>query len=165
MQKGRKKKVRYIQEMPRVSQFSPRGKPGRPDEIELKIDQYEALNLADYQGYNQEEGASVMGISRPSFGRILREGRKIVADALVNGKIIKIRTADVQVGVIKQRLPFKKDIVRGSFDSNSAEINLRKSILNFTFDRKKSIQSSAVVIGDEGNEKDQKMRDLSQVKV
>ncbi len=97
--RGRPKKVRYIQLMPKVTQFSPRGKPGRPDEILLTIDQYEALKLADYQGFDQTQGAIVMKISRASFGRILRSGRKRVADAIVNGKIIKIGVGDTQIGV------------------------------------------------------------------
>ncbi len=104
---GRKKKVRYIQKMPTVAVFSPRGRPGRPNEIELKIDQYEALKLADFQGYDQLEGAQMMGISRSCFGRLLRGGRKIVVDALVNGKIIRIRIGDVQVGVRRKDLPGK----------------------------------------------------------
>ncbi len=107
MNVGRKKKVRYIQKMPTVAVFSPRGRPGRPNEIELKVDQYEALKLADFQGYDQLEGAQVMGISRSSFGRLLREGRKIVVDALVNGKIIRIRIGDVQIGVRRKDLPGK----------------------------------------------------------
>ena len=107
MEKGRRKKIRYIQKMPVVVQFSPRGKPGHPDEIELKVDEYEAIKLADFQGYDQVEGAMAMGISRPSFGRILRNGRKVIADALVNGKIIRIRTGNVQVGVRQRNFPFK----------------------------------------------------------
>ena len=99
MKKGRRHKIRYIQKMPKIFQFSPRGKSGRPDEIELKIDEYEAIKLADHQGYNQSEGALAMGISRPSFGRILRNGRKVIANALVNGKIIRIRIGNIQVGV------------------------------------------------------------------
>ena len=96
---GRPKKVRYIQKMPKIAQFSPRGRPGRPEEVELTVDQFEAIRLADYQGSDQVQGAQAMGISRPSFGRILREGRKIVADALVNGKIIKIGIGNVQVAI------------------------------------------------------------------
>jgi len=107
MQKGRRKKIRYIQKMPEILQFSPRGKPGRPEEIELKIDEYEAIKLADFQGYDQSEGALAMGISRPSFGRILRKARKISANGLVNGKIIKIRVGDVQVGVRQKNFPIK----------------------------------------------------------
>lgn len=97
--RGRPKKVRYIQRMPKVTQFSPRGKPGRPDEILLSIDQFEALKLADYQGFDQTQGAIVMKVSRPSFGRILREARKRVSDAIVNGKTIKIGIGDTQIGV------------------------------------------------------------------
>jgi len=129
MQKGRRKKVRYIQKMPQISQFSPRGKPGRPDEVELKIDEYEAIKLADYQGYDQSQGAQIMGISRPSFGRILRNGRKIIADALVNGKIIRIRIGDVQVGVRQKNMPLKNDIVS---EDMLIEETIRKSIIKFT---------------------------------
>ena len=71
--KGRPKKVRFIQRMPKVSQFSPRGRAGRPDEVELTIDQFEAIKLSDYQGFSQTQGAMAMRLSRPSFGRILRE--------------------------------------------------------------------------------------------
>lgn len=102
--KGRPKKVRYIQSMPKILQFSPRGKPGRPEEIELSIDQLEALKLADFQGFSQSEGAMAMQLSRPSFGRLLREARRLIADALVNGKIIKIRQGGVQIGVRKVEL-------------------------------------------------------------
>jgi predicted DNA-binding protein (UPF0251 family) len=99
--KGRPKKVRYIQKMPQIVQFSPRGKPGRPDEVELTLDQFEAIKLADFQGFDQQEGALAMKFSRPSFGRVLREARAKIADALVNGKIIKFHMGNVQIGVRK----------------------------------------------------------------
>ena len=98
---GRPKKVRFIQKMPKIVQFSPRGRPGRPEEVALFIDQFEAIKLADFQGFSQSQGALAMRLSRPSFGRILREARKKVAGALVGGKTIKIRMGDVQVGVRK----------------------------------------------------------------
>jgi len=101
---GRPKKVRYIQSMPKTLQFSPRGRPGRPEEVELSIDQFEAFKLADFQGFNQSEGAVAMQLSRPSFGRLLREARRLIADGLVNGKIIKIHQGDVQIGVRKVEL-------------------------------------------------------------
>jgi len=104
---GRPKKVRYIQSMPKTLQFSPRGRPGRPEEVELNIDQFEALKLADFQDFSQSAGAIAMQLSRPSFGRLLREARRLIADALVNGKIIKIRQGDVQIGVRKVELTTK----------------------------------------------------------
>ncbi|MCD4781905.1 MAG: DUF134 domain-containing protein [Candidatus Omnitrophica bacterium] len=113
MQKGRKKKVRYIQKMPEVNQFSPRGRPGRPDEVILRLDHFEAIKLADYQGYSQAEGAKMMKLSRPSFGRILREARKLVADSIVNGKSIRINLSSVQVGVLRRDIPKKEELVDG----------------------------------------------------
>jgi len=109
VKRGRPKKIRYVQSMPKIELFSPRGKAGRPDEVYLRIDQYETIKLADYKGLSQAEGAMAMGVSRASFGRILREGRKILADGLVNGKIIRIGIGDVQVGVRKmQVIPHRK---------------------------------------------------------
>ncbi|OGX20701.1 MAG: hypothetical protein A2Y04_05050 [Omnitrophica WOR_2 bacterium GWC2_45_7] len=127
MQKGRRKKVRYIQKMPQIVQFSPRGKPGRPDEVELTIDQFEAVKLADYQGYDQFEGAKVMGVSRPTFGRSLRQGRKILADALVNGKTLRIRMGNVQVGVRKKNLPHRSEMNK----ANQNEEMVRQAILGY----------------------------------
>ena len=114
MQKGRPKKVRFIQRIPVVRQFSPRGKPGRPEEVILHIDEFEALKLSDFQMFSQSEGALVMRLSRASFGRAVREARKKIADALVNGKIIKIQMGDAQIGVRQ------KEATRANLSSYSA---------------------------------------------
>ena len=91
MQKaGRPKKERIIEKSPKTLIFSPRGRPGRPEEVEVSIDEFEAIRLFDFERKDQSEGAQLLGISRPSFGRLLRSGRQKVADALVNGKIIRI---------------------------------------------------------------------------
>ena len=116
--RGRPKKVRYIQRMPKIVQFSPRGKPGRPDEIELTLDEFEAIKLADYQGFRQDQGAVAMRLSRASFGRIVRKARKKVAEALVMGKIVRIRMGDVQVGVRKSE--FTRDSLEKEIESFKA---------------------------------------------
>ena len=133
MEKGRRKKIRYIQKMPDILQFSPRGKAGRPDEIELKIDEYETIKLADYQGYDQAEGALAMGISRPSFGRIIRNAHHVIADALVNGKIIRIRTGNVQVGVRQKNFPMKDKNSKDDLVlfSQLREESIRRKILRY----------------------------------
>ncbi len=129
--RGRHKKIRYVQKMPKTTQFSPRGYPGRPDEVELKVDQFEAIKLADHQGYDQSEGARAMGISRPTFGRILREGRQIIADALANGKIIRIRTGNVQVGIRHKNLPRKKKLSNATPAAHNEEA-IRQKILKYS---------------------------------
>ncbi len=58
--------------------------------VELKADELEALSLADYQGLDQESAAQKMGISRPTFSRIVNGARKAVAKALVTGAALKI---------------------------------------------------------------------------
>lgn len=96
--RGRPTKTRLVKKEPEVAQFSPRGRPGRPDEIELTIDQFEALRLADYKSMPHTTAGKLMGISRQTFERILKKARNKVADGLMNGKIIRIAGGHVKVG-------------------------------------------------------------------
>jgi len=90
-QRGRPRKYRMVRLHPKISQFSPRGKPGRPDEIILGVDEYEAIRLSDHMGIAQKEAARSMRISQQTFSRLLRRGHRLVANALINGSIIKIQ--------------------------------------------------------------------------
>lgn len=88
--RGRPKKARLIKGIPEINQFSPRGKAGRPDEVELSLEGLEAIRLADFEGKNQVDAALFMGISQQTFSRILRKARKDVSEALVCGKRIRV---------------------------------------------------------------------------
>ena len=89
--RGRPRKYRIVKIYPKISQFSPRGKPGRPDEIDLKMDEFEAIRLADLSGYSQKQAAGSMNISQQTFSRIIKKAHKVIADAVVNGKIIRVQ--------------------------------------------------------------------------
>jgi len=89
--KGRPKKYRIVRHDPKINQFSPRGKPGRPDEVSLTMDEFEAIRLADYLGITQKEAAGSMRISQQTFSRILKKARRTIAGALVGGKVIRIQ--------------------------------------------------------------------------
>lgn len=89
--RGRPKKYRIVRVDPRISQFSPRGRPGRPDEIDLAMDEFEAIRLADFMGLSQEKAAESMRISQQTFSRILKRAHKAISDAIVQGKIIRIQ--------------------------------------------------------------------------
>lgn len=89
--KGRPKKYRIIRQDPRISQFSPRGKPGRPDEVCLSMDEFEAIRLSDGLNKPQKEAAKSMRVSQQTFSRILKNARIKIADSITNGKIIKIQ--------------------------------------------------------------------------
>jgi len=82
---------RCIRFKPNVYYFKPRGIPLRLlKEVELTVDELEALRLADYQKLHQIKAAKSMKISQSTFQRILTLARKKVSNALVTGKAIKI---------------------------------------------------------------------------
>jgi len=76
---------------PGTTYFKPAGVPmaGLTD-IVLTVDELEAIRLKDHEGMEQEEAAKKMNISQPTFHRLVLSARKKVAEALVNGKAIKI---------------------------------------------------------------------------
>ena len=59
-------------------------------EIELSISEFEAIRLIDLEGIPQIEAGTKMEISQSTLSRILSSGRKKIADAIINGKAIKI---------------------------------------------------------------------------
>jgi predicted DNA-binding protein (UPF0251 family)/predicted Fe-Mo cluster-binding NifX family protein len=59
-------------------------------EVVLGLDEVEAVRLKDLLSFPQEEAARIMGISQPTFHRILKEARRKIADAVVNRKTIRI---------------------------------------------------------------------------
>ncbi|MEM3387177.1 MAG: DUF134 domain-containing protein [Nitrososphaerales archaeon] len=82
---------RRIAFTPRVVYYKPRGVPLRElDEVSITSDELEALRLADFLELEQIKAAEQMGISQPTLNRILTAARKKIADALVNGKAIRI---------------------------------------------------------------------------
>ncbi len=89
--RGRPKKYRIVRQDPKISQFSPRGRPGRPDEVAISVDEFEAIRLADFLGFSQKEAAKSMHISQQTFSRILKRAHKAIANGIVTGKIIKIQ--------------------------------------------------------------------------
>ncbi len=88
---GRPEKIRRIKCRPACYYFKPRGiSIADLDEIELAHDELEAIRLADLDGLFQEDAAAKMSISRPTFGRIINKAHQKIADAIINGKSIKI---------------------------------------------------------------------------
>jgi len=65
----------------------------RRDQLErvvLQEDEMEALRLADFEGLYQQECAEKMGISRPTFSRLVESARKKTADALLHTKALNV---------------------------------------------------------------------------
>jgi len=84
-------KPRRVSFDPNVVYFKPRAVPlSLLDEVELGIDELEALRLCDYKNLEQTEAARKMKISQSTLQRILSSARKKVTEALIEGKAIKI---------------------------------------------------------------------------
>ncbi len=82
---------RSVAGVPRVTLFKPAGVPARElEQLQLAVDELEAIRLVDLEGLSHEQAASVMGVSRQTVGRVLECGRGKVAEALVGGKAILI---------------------------------------------------------------------------
>ncbi len=76
---------------PAVGYFKPQGIPMyQLEKMIVSVDEYEALRLADFEEMRHSEAADIMNISRPTFTRLLNSAHKKIADALVNGKAIRI---------------------------------------------------------------------------
>ena len=65
----------------------------------MSVDELEALRLADLEGFYQNRAVVRMGVSRPTFARIIEASRRKVAEALVLGRAIRIAGGPVALGV------------------------------------------------------------------
>lgn len=88
---ARPKKTRLVACSPEATYFKPRAIPlAELEEVTLKVEEIEALKLKFFDGLEQEEAAQKMKVSRTTFWRVFNEAGKKVADALANGKAIRI---------------------------------------------------------------------------
>ena len=67
------------------------------EEVNLELDELEALRLGDLEGLYQEDAARKMNVSRQTFGNIAASAHRKVADALVNAKALRIEGGVVRM--------------------------------------------------------------------
>lgn len=88
----RPQKQRRIRGSPNASYFKPAGiRMTELTESSLELEEFEAIRLIDFEKISQTEAGKKMKISQSTLSRILSSGRKKIADAIVNGKAIKIK--------------------------------------------------------------------------
>ena len=89
-------RCRRVRFRPEAAYFKPRGIPMKElEEVVLPVDEFEAVRLKDLEGLDQEECAGKMGISQPTFHRLVVSARKKIANAIINGKAIRIEGGNV----------------------------------------------------------------------
>jgi predicted DNA-binding protein (UPF0251 family) len=104
---------------PDIQYFKPRGVPlSALEEITLTIDELEALRLADHERMYQEQAAQMMRVSRQTFGRIIDSAHQKIADALVNGKAVRIEGGSVETMSAKKHKRHRHRCGRGRRGGN-----------------------------------------------
>ncbi|WP_406676647.1 DUF134 domain-containing protein [Neomoorella carbonis] len=97
-------KCRRVEFIPGITYFKPAAVPLRQlEEVVLAVEELEAIRLKDIEGLEQEECAARMRVSRPTFFRILGAARSKVADALINGKAIRVEGGVYRLAGAKAR--------------------------------------------------------------
>ena len=90
---ARPTKPKRVSFEPDVVYFKPRAVPlSILKEVNLNLAELEALRLCDLKNLEQKKAAKRMNISQSTLSRILISARKKVAEALIEGKAIKIHS-------------------------------------------------------------------------
>ena len=88
---------RKILNPPKMAGFRPFGMQLSDLEvIKFHFDEYESINLVNYQNLPQDAAAEKMGISRPTFTRIYNRALKKIARAFVECMAIEIEGGHVE---------------------------------------------------------------------
>ena len=95
---GRQPLCRRVGFLPQVTYFKPTGVPlANIQEVRLSVEEAEAIRLKDIEGLEQDACAQKMNVSRSTFARILLLARQKMADALLNGKAIRIEGGNYEL--------------------------------------------------------------------
>jgi predicted DNA-binding protein (UPF0251 family)/predicted Fe-Mo cluster-binding NifX family protein len=81
---------------PKAVFFKPAGVPlGVVQEVVIGQDEVEAMRLKNFLGFPQEEAANQMGVSQPTFHRLINAAHQKITDAIINGKALRIEGGNV----------------------------------------------------------------------
>jgi len=111
---------RIVLEPPLFSEFKPLGIKGQDlEQVQLALDEFEAFRLADHIGLSHAEAAVEMGISRPTFSRLVEKARKNIADFIIQGKLLNIEGGSIH---------FRNNIIRCQNCGHMFKINISNTI-------------------------------------
>ena len=68
--------------------------------IILTVAEFEAMRLKHYMNLNQQEASEWMGISQPTFSRVIEKSHQKMTQALIEGKSIKVFGGEIDYKVI-----------------------------------------------------------------
>ncbi len=116
----RRKMQRIVHRPPLYAQFKPVGiRRLTLESIELSIDEYEAVRLADHIGLSHCDAATEMEISRSTFTRLIENARKKIAEFIIEGKQLQINGGNIH---------FRGNIIKCNSCGHMFSINFEKNI-------------------------------------
>lgn len=105
---GRKEKTRQVGTIPEYTDFNPEG-ISNGEEIILSVDEFEVIRLIDLVHLSQDQASEKMNVARTTITAIYERARTKLADALVNGKRLRIEGGNIRFDS-KQQPYVKADI-------------------------------------------------------
>lgn len=88
---ARPPKERRVEQLPPITHYKPAGRPLRDiEEINLTVEEMEAIRLADIENLDHSRAAESMEISAPTFNRILNSAHNKIATALWKGYALQV---------------------------------------------------------------------------
>ncbi len=92
----RPQKERIVSVPPVFSSFKPTGvQRHKLNLVIMSLDEYEAIRLADFLKHDHESAAELMGISRPTFTRLIDSARAKSARHFVEGAELRIEGGNI----------------------------------------------------------------------
>ena len=92
---GRTRRRKWVLKRPN-NQYFLESKPQIENGVVLTMAEFEAMRLKHYTKLTQERAADSMGISQPTFSRILVSAHEKITQALIEGKIIQVFGGEIK---------------------------------------------------------------------
>jgi predicted DNA-binding protein (UPF0251 family)/predicted Fe-Mo cluster-binding NifX family protein len=86
MKSGKKRTITF---KPTCFSFGPLTQPPK-ETMRLRDDELEALYLADFKALYHEDCAQSLGVSRPTFAKLIKQARKKMVEMVMYGKAIEL---------------------------------------------------------------------------
>ncbi|MBN2461151.1 MAG: DUF134 domain-containing protein [Candidatus Cloacimonetes bacterium] len=92
----RPQKERTVRQPPLYTEFKPiRIQRSQLTPIQLSLDEFEAIRLADFLGHDHLSAADEMEISRSTFTRLIEKARSKIAEFLIEGRELVIAGGNI----------------------------------------------------------------------
>ncbi len=131
----RPKNNRIVYKPPYYSEFKPAGVSNKSlEEIQLSLDEFEGIRLADLLGMSHEEAANEMGISRSTFSRLIIQSRKKIASFFYQGKLLSVSGGNIH---------FRQNSIKCSDCGHMFNIDIRTKVTTCTECGSKNLLSLA----------------------